>query len=181
MHILIRCLNLPSISDIHFEQSGLQDSEPTPIEELDEIRKLVSELSAYSSSLGTFCFTSRGLSQVAAEALSSLRAMVKVNSAFVSPSNDFKSRAANRTRSVMDLSDSATDESDEEEDIRIVGISDSARSHEVDNEDNFRTTEKLLEWAHDRFKSCRKIDVAGVGELRKVLEPVKELKEWLED
>jgi len=181
IHILICCLNLPSISDIHFEQSGLQDSEPTPIEELDEIRKLVSELGAYSSSLQNFCFTSRGLSQVAAEALSSLQALVNVNSAFVSPSNDFKSRVARRPGGVINLSDSESDYSDEEEAIRIVGTSESARSHQVEGEDDFGTTEKLLEWAHDRFKSCRKIDVAGVGELRKVLEPVKELKEWLED
>ena len=181
MHILIRCLNLPSISDIHFEQSGLQDFEPNPIDEIAEIRKLVSELGVYSVSLQTFRFTSPGLSQVASQALSSLQAVVRVNSAFVSPSNDFKSRAVGRARGVMNLDDSDTDESDGDEEIRIVGTSDSALSHEVDNEDNFGTTEKLLEWAHDRFKSCRKIDVAGVEELRKVLEPVKELEEWLED
>ena len=181
MHILIHCLNLPSISIIHFEQTGTQDFEPTPIEEIDEIRKLVSELGSYCSSLQTFCFTSRGLSQVAAEVLSILQAVVKVNSAFVSPSNDFRSRAVRRARGVMNLSDSDTDESDEEEDNRTVGISDSARSHQVDGEDDFGTTEKLLEWAHDRFKRCRKVDVAGVEELRKVLGPVKELKEWLED
>jgi len=181
MHILIRCLSLPSISIIHFEQPSMQDFEPTPIEEIDEIRKLVSELGSYCSSLQTFCFTSRGLSQVAAEVLSILQAVVKVNSAFVSPSNDFRSRAVRRARGVMNLSDSDTDESDEEEDNRTVGISDSARSHQVDGEDDFGTTEKLLEWAHDRFKRCRKVDVAGVEELRKVLGPVKELKEWLED
>lgn len=181
IHILICCLNLPSISDIHFEQSGLQDSEPTPIEELDEIRKLVSELGAYSSSLQNFCFTSRGLSQVAAEALSSLQALVNVNSAFVSPSNDFKSRVARRPGGVINLSDSESDYSDEEEAIRIVGTSESARSHQVEGEDDFGTTEKLLEWAHDRFKRCRKVDDDAVEELRKVLEPVKELKEWLED
>ena len=39
----------------------------------------------------------------------------------------------------------------------------------------------LLSWAQERVKDCQDIDDAGVEEIMRVLEPVKELKEWLED
>jgi len=174
MHVLIRCLDLPSISIIHFAQTGAQNNPPTTEEEIHEMRKLGSELGGYSSSLRALRLTSSKISSEAVEELSKLqgKAMVKVNSTSVVRSNDLRSHG------IISLDDSDSEYSDEEDDL---DTSDSTDYRQVDFGNDLGSTEELLEWAHDRFKMCRDVDVAGVEELTRVLEPVKALKEWLED
>ncbi|GAA5831571.1 hypothetical protein JCM5353_000441 [Sporobolomyces roseus] len=182
-HVLIRCLDLPCISTIHLAQTGVRNNEVSPEEEIDEMRKLASELGTYSASLHVLRLTSSMVSSEAVEELSNLqgRATVEVNSTSVVRSNDISIRAELRSHGFISLDDSDSEYSEDEIDCGILETSDSAHSRQVDFGNDLGSTQELLEWAHDRFKMCRDVDVAGVEELTRVLEPVKELREWLED
>ncbi|GAA5828407.1 hypothetical protein JCM5353_005064 [Sporobolomyces roseus] len=170
MHALIRCLDLPSISTIHFAQTGTQNNPPTTEEEIDEMRKLASELDTYSSSLRALRLTSSKVSSEAVEELSKLQGKatveVEVNSTSVVRSNDISTRAELRSRGIITLDDSDSEYSVEEDDL---DTSDSTHSRQVDFRNDLGSTEELLGWAHDRFKMCRDVDVAGVEELARTL------------
>jgi len=170
--ILIHCLDLPSISSINLAQSGAQLYEPTLEEETVEIGRLVAELGAYSSTLQTFRFTLSGLSARAVEELRGLQddVTIEVNSelvVFSSETADTSNRSQVQPSDTQDAGDPSLD------DLIDSDMSDPAHRQKL--------TKELLTWAQERVNGCEDVDDAGVEEMMRVLVPVKELKEWLED
>ena len=185
LHVLILCLNLPSITSIALSYTSARRYESTFDEEVLEMRKLVSELGAYSSSLEALRINSSEISRRAVEEFGTLKGdvTVEVNSEIVVFSNE---TADTRHRTPAQLSHHAdtecqNDEDDGQEDHSASELSSGAYRPEVGIDHDLKSTKELLNWAQERVNGCEDVDDAGVEEVRRVLEPVKELKEWLED
>jgi len=50
-----------------------------------------------------------------------------------------------------------------------------------EDDDGFQATKELADWAQERVYGCGTVDDVGVKEMRRFLEPMRDLKEWIED
>jgi len=181
MHILIHCLDLPSISKIYLAQT---DFGTTTEERIDEMRKLVSELGAYSFSLRALHLTSHGIPRCVIEELKGLKGdiTIHVNTELVSFSSETVDTSI---RANIQLSDDVNDgdltSEDYSDDQSDSDVSDPAQRRYGGIEQDLKLTKELLTWAQERVNGCEDVDDAGMEEMMRVLEPVQELKAWLED
>ena len=187
MHVLLESLLLPNIHTFDLGSVDYSDFGATQDERLDEIRKVVPELGAYASTLRHLhLIVDSDLPQEALTLLSSLKtdAVIMVNSKLVNASQATNNRTRGIRRPINPASDS---DSDSDSDLELLGHE--TRSIGFYQEESWEegvgkgsdSTEELLDWARERMERCQNVDEAGTEEVRRVLEPVKELKEWLED
>ena len=182
MHVLIESLILPSIRSIQIETAD--STEATYDAGLEEMRKLAAELDASASTLELFhLLDDDGLDEEYTTPLVSIKtdAAIFVNSSLIKEPKSTNVRHRGARQSTDPNVDNADDYDmfDLDEPV-ILGLVDGELTKEV-VKNGSGSTEGLMEWARGRIMRCQDIDEAGVDEMRRVLEPVKKLREWLED
>ena len=177
MHVLIESLILPSIRSIQIETAD--STEATYDAGLEEMRKLAAEVDASASTLELFhLLDDDGIDEEYTTPLVSIKtdAAIFVNSQLIKEPKSSTVRHRGAKQSI----DFHIDEDHDCSLLDLDGLG--GRESEKEGVDEVSDpTEALLNWARQRVKRCQEVDGAGTGEVRRVLEPVRELKEWLED
>ncbi|GAA5855762.1 hypothetical protein JCM5353_007222, partial [Sporobolomyces roseus] len=181
MHVLIESLLLPNIRTIQLESADNSDLGVTQDEVLDEIRKLEIELGASASTLRLIHLIFD--IHVPQECITLLQAMKIEAAIFVNSKLINNSKTTNIRPRVARQSFYSEFDNDYENDCGLLDYDEPLEGEmEKDGVDEVSDpTEALLAWVSERIKRCRDVDGAGSKEIRRVLDPVNDLRKWLKD
>jgi len=180
MHDLFRSLLLPSISTISLSHSDVPRNRPVPNRRTNEIRLLVLELKAYFSTLQTLHLHFLiNLPKKAVEYLLPLADDIAIS---VIPKPMPPKRKRFPSSGNYDEEDIESEISDNESLPRsypenMVGATGGQHGEDI----GFESTKELVDWAQERVYSCGTVDDVGLQEMRRMLEPIRDLKEWIAD
>lgn len=181
MHVLIESLLLPNIRTNQLGSVDTSDLGVTQDEVLDEIRKLEPELGVSASTLRLLHLIFD--IHVPEECITLLKAMKFEAAIFVNSKLINNSKTTNIRPRVARQSFYSEFDNDYENDCGLLDYDEPLEGEmEKDGVDEVSDpTEALLNWASERIKRCRDVDGAGLQEIRRVLDPVNDLRKWLTD
>ncbi|GAA5828390.1 hypothetical protein JCM5353_005057 [Sporobolomyces roseus] len=181
LHKLLHVFSLPSISSIQSKLSIFD--QPTSQQENEELRQLVMELGTYSSTLRSLRLEfAWNPCLVALDHLVPLSSTIDVLVIVPKPE---PSRSGRGAGILSNFDEDSDEDSDDERDEDGTGDARAGRQllfgvrREDDN--GFQATKELVDWAQERVYSCGTVDDVGLQEIRRSLEPMRDLKEWIED
>ena len=155
---------------------------PTEDQESEELRRLVRELESYPSTLRSLRLQFPW--DLPFQALDYLVPLSTTIDVVVAPKPE-QSRSSRYVRSAR------SDSSDSDSDLELgllggrVDLAGVKHQHlfkrRSGGTNGFESTKELVDWAQERVYSCGTGDDAGLQEMRRMLEPIRDLKEWIAD
>lgn len=182
MHVLFRCLLLPSISSIHLSHTRVPQLRPSRAQRYSEIRLLVPHLKAYFSTLRTLHLNF--FINLPPRAVDHLLPLADTIDISILPKPMPPKRKRFPSSGSYDEEDIESEISDNESLPRSYPeklMMDGDRGGEEEKDNGFKATKELVDWAQERVYSCGTVDDVGLQEMRRFLEPIRDLKEWIED
>jgi len=182
MHTLVHVLSLPSISSIRIKNIDVPIQPPTEDQESEELRRLVRELESYPSSLRSLRLQFPwDLPSRVLDHLVPLSSEIDVVIA-PKPEQSRSSRYGWRGRSDSSDSDRVLELGSLGGGVDSAGVKHQHLFRRRSGGDNaFKSTKELVDWAQERVYSCGTVDDVGLQEMSRMLEPIRDLKEWIED
>lgn len=181
MHILFRSLLLPCISSIHLSHSYVPRVRPTQGRRITEIRLLVPALKAYFSTLRVLRLNF--LINLPPKAVDHLLPLADTIDISILPKPMPPKRKRFPSSGSYDEEDIESEISDSESLPRSYpeALAGGERGGKEERDNGFEATKELVDWAQERVYSCGTVDDVGLQEMRRMLEPMRDLKEWIED
>ena len=184
MDVLFSSFDLPSISSLHLIQSRIPSLRPELEYFADEIRELSKQLETYISTLRKLDIAF--LVELKQDSLKHLVSLADtVNISVVSKKqiemNRLISESEEEDDKVEQTEDCLSDSQDSETWTRSRRQMVRGRGGQHGEDKGFESTKELVDWAQERVYSCGTVDDVGLQEMRRMLEPIRDLKEWIAD